>query len=332
MRYDRARTSLDRRRYLHQLQPSCSSACQPGGREVAALLRGSHHAAPSPSPPARRRCTRVSRPAVYPLAERLSDRSGLRYQAIRSAPGRLMFGASPASRSVTFFSFPTSLSSETDSHCRRSPSLYQIARHQPPFVRAGQTVIPCASSMTGGQGPSRASRSRSGRLPAAAGSTHRPDNPPGHRSRLTRLPRRGLAGPARCSLPLEGVRVYFAGPSAKATAGNLNRRREPRAPGQLVGSGPAELEQRADVTDADQPVRARPPSQDALRFGGRRGLRVWQRHGPDGRRGKEATNNTVICAGAITRKRQGTNAVLPRQAPRFPRCGNCRGDRGTACQ
>ena len=65
------------------------------------------------------------------------NRSGLRYQAIRSAPGRLMFGASAASRSVTFSSFAASLSSQTDSHCSRTPSSYHTARQRPPGVRGG---------------------------------------------------------------------------------------------------------------------------------------------------------------------------------------------------
>jgi hypothetical protein len=36
--------------------------------------------------------------------------------------------------------------------------------------------------------------------------------------------------------------------------------------GQLVSGGPAELEQRADVADADQPVCARSPVRDGFRF------------------------------------------------------------------
>jgi hypothetical protein len=55
--------------------------------------------------------------------------------------------------------------------------------------------------------------------------------------------------------------------------------------GQFVGSGPAELEQRADVTDADQPVGARPSLPDGFRIAGRRGFRLWQGHVFDGRQG-----------------------------------------------
>jgi hypothetical protein len=49
------------------------------------------------------------------------------------------------------------------------------------------------------------------------------------------------AGPGLCSFALEGVRirVHFAGPPAKTAAGNLNRLRESRAMGQLVGGGSA---------------------------------------------------------------------------------------------
>jgi hypothetical protein len=88
------------------------------------------------------------------------------------------------------------------------------------------------------------------------------------------------------SFALEGVRVgvYLAGPPAKATAGDLNRIREPWAVCQFVGSGPAELEQRADVPDADQLVRARPSLPDGFRFAGGRAFRIWQGHGPDARR------------------------------------------------
>jgi hypothetical protein len=48
--------------------------------------------------------------------------------------------------------------------------------------------------------------------------------------------------------------------------------------GQLVGGGPAELEQRADVTDADQPIRARPSLPDDFRIADRKGFRIWQGH------------------------------------------------------
>ena len=67
---------------------------------------------------------------------------------MRSAPGFVMFGASAWSRSVTFSSLAASFSSVAASHCCRSPSSYQIARHRPPSDRAGYTVIPHSSSMT----------------------------------------------------------------------------------------------------------------------------------------------------------------------------------------
>ena len=75
-------------------------------------------------------------------------RSGDRYQAIRSAPGRSRFGASACSRSATFASLAASLSSVTASHCRRRPFSYHTARHRSPSRRAGYTVIPHSSSTT----------------------------------------------------------------------------------------------------------------------------------------------------------------------------------------
>jgi len=48
-----------------------------------------------------------------------------------------MFDAPMASRCLTFFSFAASFSSETDSHCFRSPSSFQTARHRPPSCRGG---------------------------------------------------------------------------------------------------------------------------------------------------------------------------------------------------
>ncbi|HXT91522.1 MAG TPA: hypothetical protein VN714_19885 [Trebonia sp.] len=47
---------------------------------------------------------------------------------------RVMFDAPMASRCLTFSSFAASFSSESDSHCFRSPSSYQAARHRPPLV------------------------------------------------------------------------------------------------------------------------------------------------------------------------------------------------------
>ena len=75
-------------------------------------------------------------------------RSGDRYQAIRSAPGRSMSGASAASRSVTLASLAASFSSVTASHCRRRPFSYHTARHRSPARRAGYTVIPHSTSTT----------------------------------------------------------------------------------------------------------------------------------------------------------------------------------------
>ena len=75
-------------------------------------------------------------------------RSGDRYQAIRSAPGRSRPGASAASRSATLASLAASLSSATASHCRRRPPSYHTARHRSPARRAGYTVIPPSTSTT----------------------------------------------------------------------------------------------------------------------------------------------------------------------------------------
>ena len=46
-----------------------------------------------------------------------------------------MFDARTVSRCLTFSSFAASSSSETDSHCCRSPTSCQTARHRPPFSR-----------------------------------------------------------------------------------------------------------------------------------------------------------------------------------------------------
>jgi hypothetical protein len=54
-----------------------------------------------------------------------------------SAPGRVMFGASAASRSLTFSSFAASFSSLAASHCRRSSLSCHTARQRPPSSRAG---------------------------------------------------------------------------------------------------------------------------------------------------------------------------------------------------
>ena len=66
-----------------------------------------------------------------------------------------MFGASAVSRSLIFSSLTASLASFTDSHCCRSPLSYQTARHRSPSNRAGYTVIPKSSSITGRPDPAR---------------------------------------------------------------------------------------------------------------------------------------------------------------------------------
>jgi hypothetical protein len=67
---------------------------------------------------------------------------------MRSAPGRVMFGASAWSRSVTFPSLAASFSSVAALHCCRSPFSCHTARQRPRSSRAGYTVMPYSSSMT----------------------------------------------------------------------------------------------------------------------------------------------------------------------------------------
>ena len=64
--------------------------------------------------------------------------SALRYQAIRSAPGLVMLAAPVESRCLTFSSFAASLSSETDSHCCRSPSFLVPDRPTPAAFLPGR--------------------------------------------------------------------------------------------------------------------------------------------------------------------------------------------------
>ena len=115
-----------------------------------------------------------------------------------------------------------------------------------------------------------------------AGSPHRPSDPPGRRSRKIRLPSRWSASPRLRSFALEGVRirVHLADPPAKATTGDLNGGGESRPTSQLVGSGATELEQRADVTGADQLVPVTSPLPGDFRCAAGRFFGVWQkRHG-----------------------------------------------------
>jgi len=70
-------------------------------------------------------------------ALRCRRRPGDRYQAIRSAPGRSMFGASASSRSVTLASLAASLASVTASQNRRRPSSAHTARHGSPSCCGG---------------------------------------------------------------------------------------------------------------------------------------------------------------------------------------------------
>ena len=60
-----------------------------------------------------------------------------------------MLGASASSRSVTFASLAVSFSSDAASHCCRPPFSCQTALQRPRSSRAGYTVIPHSSSITG---------------------------------------------------------------------------------------------------------------------------------------------------------------------------------------
>jgi hypothetical protein len=68
--------------------------------------------------------------------------------------------------------------------------------------------------------------------------------------------------------------MYLGSPPAKTPAGDLNGGGEFRATGQLVGSGPAELEQRADVANADQFVGIKSSLPGVLQFTARRDVIV----------------------------------------------------------
>ncbi len=87
-------------------------------------------------------------------------RSGSRYQAIRSAPGRSMSGAPAASRSVTLASLAASSASVMACRNRRRPFSVNAARHGAPASSGGYTTIPHPASTTtrpGSRADSRAS-------------------------------------------------------------------------------------------------------------------------------------------------------------------------------
>jgi len=113
------------------------------------------------------------------------------------------------------------------------------------------------------------------------GRTYRSGNPARRRGGI-RLPRWRPAGSALCSFALKGGRIgiHLASPPAKTPAGDLNGGGEFRATGQLVGSGPAELEQRADVANADQFIGITSSLPGVFRFTARRDFMVlWERPG-----------------------------------------------------
>ena len=79
-----------------------------------------------------------------------------------------------------------------------------------------------------------------------------------------------------CSFALKGGRIgiHLTSPPAKTPTGDLNGGGEFRATGQLVGSGPAELEQRADVANADQFIGITSSLPGVFRFTARRDFMV----------------------------------------------------------
>ena len=184
---------------------------------------------------------------------------GDRYQAIRSAPGRSRFGASAGSRSVTFSSLAASRSSVAASHCRRAPFSYQTARHRPPRCRPGTPSPRTPTPPPHGLRSGRACREQSRCFLAAAGGAYLPGYAPRRRcpTRGVRL-RRPLSSVDRLLGALEAkggcIRVYFTGPPPVAARRDRNRLGEFRTMRQLVGGGPAELEEIANIPDADQPV------------------------------------------------------------------------------
>jgi hypothetical protein len=93
------------------------------------------------------------RPAPRGLAEPpLIGGQAVGAEVVRDQVGagpRSMFGASAASRSLTFSSLAASRSPDTASHCRRLPFSHQTARHRSWPSRAGYTVMPYSSSITG---------------------------------------------------------------------------------------------------------------------------------------------------------------------------------------
>ena len=191
-----------------------------------------------------------------------------------------MFGAPAASRSVTFSSLAASLSSLTASHCRRCPFSYQTARHRSTLPR-GRVHRDPALHLNHRHDPAsgRASSGQSRCFPAVRAARTVPVMRRGGvagwatRGFVARWSRHLLrTGPGACGGGCR-ERVDLAGPPAVAARRDRNGVGELRAVRQLVGGGPAELEERADVPDADQIV-AGPPGWPGSR--GRGDGRVWR--------------------------------------------------------
>ena len=113
-----------------------------------------------------------------------------------------MFGASAASRTLTFSSLAASFSSLIDSHCCRSPSSYHTARHRGRFFfpvcsgsgRGGYTKIPNSSSITARPGTPGAGHDASLRVRAAR--------------TFPVIRRGGVAGSGRCGFFARRVRTW----------------------------------------------------------------------------------------------------------------------------
>ena len=165
-------------------------------------------------------------------------------------------------------------------------------------------------------GPARRGWSR--RLPTDAGRPHRPGDPAGRRSSGIRPLRCCPASPRLRSLALKGVRVrvHLADPPAKAPTGDLNGGGESRPMSQLVGSGPAEFEQRSDISDADQLVAVTPPLPGGFRFVAGRAVGLWQQRHRQCRIGRLRDDGTrraavVRCLGRTARTAQGWVSFAP---------------------
>jgi hypothetical protein len=97
----------------------------------------------------------------------------------------------------------------------------------------------------------------------------------------------------------EGVAAAIGWPTSVGSGGRPERERETPAMGQLVGGGPAELEQRTDVTDADQPIRGS-SGKDGPRIAGGEGFRVGIVMKSTVGNGEQSANNTVRVRHEVT--------------------------------